>query len=130
MTNQKGFATVIGLLIVLIIIMALLSVISKPTSNNIDQQYQDPTIQVDIAPTNQNTQYQMTSVQTTCNYMGGSWYQNTYTCAGNIDVQKCSLYGGRVNQCDSSCRYAGSRICYTTCETTCVFNTPNITYPR
>lgn len=131
MTNQKGFSSVIALFIALIIIMALISAVSKPTNSNYtSEQYQNPTINVDINTTDQNTQYPMQSIQTACNYMGGSWYKNTNTCAGNIDVKKCSLYGGRVNECDSSCRYAGSRVCYTTCETTCVFNTPNLISPR
>lgn len=128
MTNQKGFSSVIAMFVALIIIMALASAVSKPASNNsTDQQYQDPTIQVDINPTNQNTQYPMQSIQTACNYMGGSWYQNTNTCAGNIDTNKCVFYGGKINGCDSSCRYASSRSCPINCEVTCTFNGPYIT---
>lgn len=123
MINEKGFASVMVLFIALILIMGLASAVSNSTNNNTNQQYQDPTIQVDVTSTNPNTQTPIgMSVQTACAYMGGSWYQNTNTCAGNIDTNKCTLYGGKINGCDSSCRYAKSRICYTTCEITCTFN--------
>lgn len=125
MQNQKGFTTLITMFAALILVMGLASAVSNPKSNkqnnNTNTSIQDSYYILPKQIINSQTPIGM-DIQTACSYMGGSWYRNTNTCAGNINTNICTQAGGKINGCDSSCRYAKSRICYPTCEITCTFN--------